>query len=1043
MELHSIILGNTIIFVAIGCILTHEVTATNFTFCAYHDDIILRGNGNEGEAVYIEEAAASLSMKMLDKSGEVQPDRKTIKCAVKKNKCYTLWQTDLTTNTDAILKQGCWDHSDPSYCDKKDCMNDRPQMRNNTKFCCCAGDMCNVNVTDIYEPSDDATFVPRPTPDPNYRRNTIIIAMSSVISVAIISAFSFLVYRLWISSHKPPPDSLSLVEAPPSPSYELDQLKIDSLIQKGRYGEIWKGKLGEKEVAVKIFNASQRSYFINERDVYSLPFMEHDNLLKFYGATERVLPDGATQYLVVLQLCPEGSLIDYLKHNTLDWLILCRMCHSIACGLAQLHTDFKKGDNVKPVVAHRDFNTRNILIRADLSCVICDLGFAMKLAGTRLYRGQDEEQVSLIDVGTLRYMAPEVLDGAVNLRDCESSLKQIDVYALGLVIWEIASRCSDLYQGMPVPEHSLPFQHELGAHPTLEEMQLMVSRKKVRPVFPDVWKDTHQAIRALKETIEDCWDQDAEARLTAMCVEERILEMTNLWEAVKHKGVTPTILQCGGLPDSTIMQRNITSQSAPPSQDETTTTDRNGNLAQTERSRMLPNVEEYNISSSYPTYHRFHNMNDHSVSTSTTETTLTMSPSEPEVYTKANRNIGYAKSNRANQSLQPHQGRNPTVERNTHKRSDEELQIKGNTLVEGGISQASSTQNMDHIFDSITDNLDSSLVQHDILNQNRTNNPPIPYVQNRVSAEPMVVRPKQANVPGNGQSHKHGSSQTKSRSKMKKLKEKGKFNLFVRNPIIRGFLGGYWKKDTGSDAVKQPLQATVPPPRVEPCYNPEKCNLLNEAEYKTVATKVCLMNGSPVVRPLDLQLRDNRNDDDATNINLLRSHEGRLGVAEVGVAKLRSVNNGHAAVVKLNSSSVGSSRSESASSESEEFENGLLQRRPSSLSLNGHNYTQNDLKSDGVVNSTQSTPTDVGNANNVSVEELKSGQQIKRRVKTPYMMRPGRFSLYDDRMMTDSCRETLGKAKTDYLTTKSSISLQQFNSGDIDISALKAADYTC
>ena len=45
-------------------------------------------------------------------------------------------------------------------------------------------------------------------------------------------------------------------------------------------------------------------------------------------------------------------------------------------------------------------------------------------------------------------MAPEVLEGAVNLRDCEASLKQIDMYALGLVLWEIGSRCSDLYQGM-------------------------------------------------------------------------------------------------------------------------------------------------------------------------------------------------------------------------------------------------------------------------------------------------------------------------------------------------------------------------------------------------------------------------------------------------------------------------------------------------------------------------------------------------------------------------------------------------------------------
>lgn len=44
-------------------------------------------------------------------------------------------------------------------------------------------------------------------------------------------------------------------------------------------------------------------------------------------------------------------------------------------------------------------------------------------------------------------MAPEVLEGAVNLRDCESSLKQIDVYALGLLLWELATRCTDLFQG--------------------------------------------------------------------------------------------------------------------------------------------------------------------------------------------------------------------------------------------------------------------------------------------------------------------------------------------------------------------------------------------------------------------------------------------------------------------------------------------------------------------------------------------------------------------------------------------------------------------
>ena len=47
---------------------------------------------------------------------------------------------------------------------------------------------------------------------------------------------------------------------------------------------------------------------------------------------------------------------------------------------------------------------------------------------------------------TVRYMAPELLEGALNLRDCESALKQVDIYAMGLTFWEVARRCKDLYQ---------------------------------------------------------------------------------------------------------------------------------------------------------------------------------------------------------------------------------------------------------------------------------------------------------------------------------------------------------------------------------------------------------------------------------------------------------------------------------------------------------------------------------------------------------------------------------------------------------------------
>lgn len=40
-----------------------------------------------------------------------------------------------------------------------------------------------------------------------------------------------------------------------------------------------------------------------------------------------------------------------------------------------------------------------------------------------------------------RYMAPEVLDDSINMKHFES-FKRADIYAMGLVFWEIASRCS-------------------------------------------------------------------------------------------------------------------------------------------------------------------------------------------------------------------------------------------------------------------------------------------------------------------------------------------------------------------------------------------------------------------------------------------------------------------------------------------------------------------------------------------------------------------------------------------------------------------------
>ena len=108
-------------------------------------------------------------------------------------------------------------------------------------------------------------------------------------------------------------------------------------------------------------------------------------------------------------------------------------------------------------------------------------------------------------------MAPEVLEGAINFT--RDSFLRIDMYACGLVLWELASRCTVqdvnsylhifrsiksvlliiklcyiyLLQG-PIGEYRLPFEDEVGLHPTLEDMQESVVHKKERPIILETWR---------------------------------------------------------------------------------------------------------------------------------------------------------------------------------------------------------------------------------------------------------------------------------------------------------------------------------------------------------------------------------------------------------------------------------------------------------------------------------------------------------------------------------------------------------------------------
>ncbi|XP_068185494.1 bone morphogenetic protein receptor type-2-like [Antennarius striatus] len=462
----------------------------------------------------------------------------TIRCS-HGSRCYGLWEKRPDGEIH-LVKQGCWTHiGDQQECHGDRCLVTAPpsQIQNGSyRFCCCSRNLCNVNFTEAPPTANTPALRLMKTDrrdngqtarQPLRREESALIALVTVAVAAVVIIALFLGYRMMRGKQqKLGLGALHLNEDGNTDAVDLDQLKLLELIGRGRYGTVFRSCLNERCLAVKLFSSANRQNYFNERSIYSLPMMQqHDNITRFLAADERTTADGRPEFLILMEFYPHGCLSRYLSLHTVDWSTCCRMTHGVTRGLAFLHTEVDRGDQYKPAVAHRDVTSRNVLVRTDLSCVLADFGLSMRLTGNQPCCPGDDDTMAISEVGTVRYMAPEVLGGALNLRDCESALKQVDVYALGLLYWESFRRCSHLFVGEAVPEYQLAFQEELGNHPTLEEMQILVLREKFRPRFPEAWKENSLMLRSLKETMEDCWDQDAEARLTAQCAEERLSEL--------------------------------------------------------------------------------------------------------------------------------------------------------------------------------------------------------------------------------------------------------------------------------------------------------------------------------------------------------------------------------------------------------------------------------------------------------------------------------------------------------------------------------------
>ncbi|XP_075758148.1 activin receptor type-1-like [Pelodiscus sinensis] len=301
------------------------------------------------------------------------------------------------------------------------------------------------------------------------------------------------------------------------------QIALVECVGKGRYGEVWRGVWHGENVAVKIFSSRDEQSWFRETEIYNTVLLRHENILGFI-ASDMTSRNSSTQLWLITHYHENGSLYDYLQRTVLDTEICLRLAYSIICGLVHLHVEIF-GTQGKPAIAHRDLKSRNILVKANRQCCIADLGLAVMHS-----QGSDYLDIGNNPrVGTKRYMAPEVLDEQIRT-DCFESYKQTDIWAYGLVLWEIIRRT--VVNGL-VEDYRPPFFDMVPSDPSFEDMKKVVCTDQQTPRIPNyLYSDL--ILTALAKIMKECWYHNPSTRLTALRIKKTLKKLSSSLENPKQ-----------------------------------------------------------------------------------------------------------------------------------------------------------------------------------------------------------------------------------------------------------------------------------------------------------------------------------------------------------------------------------------------------------------------------------------------------------------------------------------------------------------------------
>ena len=177
---------------------------------------------------------------------------------------------------------------------------------------------------------------------------------------------------------------------------------------------------------------------------------------------------------------PKGIVMEYMQQGSLDkilynesikltWFVRSKMALDVAQGLSFLH---------QQEIIHNDLKSLNVLVRH------CGANWELKLTDFGLSKiKQETARFTNTPQGTTEWMAPEVLES----KGCS---KKSDIYAYGIVLWEIVSRQIP-FKGLNTPQ--------------------IITKVIVHKERPPIPRETPSLLVGLMSS---CWSESREKRPT-------------------------------------------------------------------------------------------------------------------------------------------------------------------------------------------------------------------------------------------------------------------------------------------------------------------------------------------------------------------------------------------------------------------------------------------------------------------------------------------------------------------------------------------------